>query len=213
MVSGETERDDDTEEIVRMIATLAEQTVGLQRQLSRMEAVFTEQVHSAIDLLRESEGRITGLTDAKFVTYRTLIDSQAEKVALALAAAEKAIDKESVATSKAIDKESEANADRFAKVNEFRAQQTELIARFATLERVDLLYSQSRQRMEEINSNLQDRMNEVSARVVELGTRLTKIEEFSRGAQGNRAGLYAFLGVATAVIVAVVVVINLVTSR
>lgn len=49
------------------------------------------------------------LTDAKFVTYRALIDSQAEKVALALASSDKAVGKAEVATEK-----------RFDAVNEFR---------------------------------------------------------------------------------------------
>ncbi len=61
------------------------------------------------------------LTDAKFVTYRALIDSQAEKVALALTAAEKAITKAETATEK-----------RFESVNEFRATLSDQASDFVT---------------------------------------------------------------------------------
>lgn len=57
--------------------------------------------------------RIAGLdrvTDAKFVTLETLMNSQAEKVALALNAADKAVTKAEIAAEK-----------RFEGVNEFRA--------------------------------------------------------------------------------------------
>lgn len=177
------------------LARLAEQFAAIQRQVTRLE---TEIAHS--------ESRSTALTDAKFVTYRTLIDSQADKVKLALEATEKAIDKAEIATSKAIDKESLANDDRFAKVNEFRAQQTELIGRFATLERVDLLYNQTRLRMDEVNNNVIARISDVADRVTELGTRITAIESAARGAQGNKTGMYAAIA-AAGVLLAIIVFI------
>lgn len=188
------------------LARLAEQTLALQRQINRMEVVFTEQVHAALAVQRESEARITALTDAKFVTYRTLIDSQADKVKLALEATEKAIGKAEVATSKAIEKESESNNDRFAKVNEFRAQQTELIARFATLERVDLLYAQSRQRLEEINANLQ-------ARIGELVEWRNRTEGVGQGAKDNKNGIYAAIAAVGVLLTIIVVVANLLATR
>lgn len=167
-----------SEKAGQALASLVAEMAGLQRQIDRMH-----------EELSQSEERSTRLTDAKFVTYRTLIDSQADKVKLALEATEKAIDKAEIATSKAIEKESVANFDRFAKVNEFRAQQTELISRFATLERVDL-----------IDDNLQARLGDMSLRLNELVVRLTKIEEYTRGAQGNKAGLYAAIGAAVGLI-------------
>lgn len=176
------------------LATLTEQNIGLQRQIDGLT-----------EALSASEARSKELTDAKFVTFRTLIDTQGERVKLALDATEKAIDKAEVATQKAIEKESENNNDRFAKVNEFRAQQTELIARFATLERVDLLYSQTRQRMDEISSHL-------DGRITDLAFRITKIEEFARGAQGSRTGLYAAIGAAVGVLTIIVFVANALTN-
>lgn len=176
------------------VARLDERCLALQRQVTRLEV-----------LLAESEHRITQLTDAKFVTYRTLIDSQAEKVALALEATEKAIDKAEVATSRAIEKESVANFDRFAKVNEFRAQQTELIARFATLERVDLLDRQANQRVEELNKNL-------TARIGELVQWRDRSEGQGQGVKENRNGIYAAIGAAGVLISIVVIIANLLST-
>lgn len=203
------------------IARLAEQTVGLQRQLTRMEAVFTEQTHIVADQIRESEGRSTLLTDAKFVTYRTLIDSQAEKVALALDATKEAIGKAEVATSKAIDKESSANADRFKAVNEFRGQLADQAATFMPRREALQITEQATQRIREL-AELMPTMatraevtlitDRYSERIGELNDRLNRQEGVLHGAQANKAGLYAALGGATALIIAVFVVINFVTS-
>lgn len=171
------------------LATLTEQNFGLQRQIDRLSVG-----------LAESEARARDLTDAKFVTYRTLIDSQAEKVKLALEATEKAIDKAERATEKAIDKAESANDKRFASVNEFRAQLSDLIARLATLERVDLLYGQTRQRIDEVSAHFE-------VRIGELTIRLTKIEEYSRGAQGNKAGIYAAIGAGVGILTIIGIII------
>lgn len=179
-------------------ARLSEQIVALQRQIVSLEIS-----------IQRSEDRGRDLTDAKFVTYRTLIDSQADKVKLALEATEKAIDKAEVATGKAIDKAETANNDRFAAVNEFRAQLSDLISRFATLERVDLLYNQTRQRMDENSNNLLARHSELGDRVTELGSRIIAIESSARGAAGNKNGIYAALGATVAIISIIVVVANI----
>lgn len=190
----------------RDAGVLAERNVGLQRQLDRMAEAFAAYRREVADHQRESEARVTALTDAKFVTYRTLIDSQAEKVALALSATQSAINKAEIATSKALDKEAEANADRFAKVNEFRAQQSELITRFATLERVDLLYNQTRQRVEEINSNM-------LARLGELIEWRNRTEGHTGGVKDNRTGIYAAIAAAVGVIAIIVFISNYLTSH
>ena len=178
---------DNENNYIYRLAQLTEQVVALQRQIMLL--------HTEVE---RSEARSRDLTDAKFVTYRTLIDSQAERVKLALEATEKAIDKAEVATGKAIEKEAESNNDRFAKVNEFRAQQTELIGRFATREGVDLAVS-----------NILDRIQEVTDRMTELATRQTASESVARGAAGNRNGIYAALGGAVAIISIIVVIANL----
>lgn len=58
-----------------------------------------------VSLLEQAEERF----DEKFITHRTLLDSQADKVELALNAADKAVTKAETATEK-----------RFESVNEFR---------------------------------------------------------------------------------------------
>ncbi len=73
------------------------------------------------EILEERIVALDRLTDAKFVTFRTLVDSQAEKVALALSAAEKAISKAETATEK-----------RFDSVNEFRQTLTDQAGQFIT---------------------------------------------------------------------------------
>jgi len=163
------------------LAQLAEQIVSLQDQIALLH-----------DELERSENRGRDLTDAKFVTYRTLIDSQADKVKLALEATEKAIEKAEKATEKAIDKAEIANNNRFEAVNEFRAQLTDLIARFATLERVDLLYNQTRLRIDEVNNNL-------STRITELSTRMTAMESERKGGVDQRTAIFAIVFLVIAV--------------
>jgi hypothetical protein len=160
------------------LARLAEQTVGLQRQMFRHQ---TE--------ARDTEARVTALTDAKFVTYRTLIDSQAEKVALALDATEKAIGKAEVATQKAIDKESAANADRFAAVNEFRSQLNDQARTF-------LPRAEGGQRMETIEKDID-----------QLRVDISKMRESSANLAGRMTMIGAFI---TVFITFVVLVANIV---
>ena len=97
--------------------------------------------------LRRQIASLSELTDAKFVTFRTLVDSQAEKVALALAAADKAVTKAETAFEK-----------RLEAINEFRAvltdQQHRLITREEVVQRTDAL----------------------AARLADLAARLDKIE-------------------------------------
>lgn len=80
--------------------------------------------HESKELATVSErlAALDRLMEAKFVTFQVLVDSQAEKVALALSAADKAVSKAETATEK-----------RFESVNEFRAsladQATNLVPR------------------------------------------------------------------------------------
>lgn len=76
------------------------------------------------------------ITDAKFVTFRALLDGNAEKVALALAAADKAVTKAETATEK-----------RFEGVNEFRQQLADQTSTF-------LPRSEAAQRMDTIEKDI-----------------------------------------------------------
>lgn len=204
------------------LARLAEQNVGLQRQLTRMEAVFTEQVHTALEIQRASEARTLALTDAKFVTYRTLIDSQAEKVALALEATKEAIGKAEVATSKAIDKESQANADRFASVNEFRQQLNDQARTFMPRTEAVTLADQATLRIRELTElipqlatrlEVQVMTDRYSERIGELNDRMNRSEGREGGAKDNKTGIYAALAGTVALIAIIVFVANLLGAR
>lgn len=203
------------------LARLAEQTLGLQRQINRIEAGATEQIHTFTNLLREVERRIQDLTDAKFVTYRTLIDSQAEKVALALDATEKAIGKAEAATNKAIDKAEMANDERFKSVNEFRAQQADLIARFMPRTEAVQLAEQATQRIRELaelvpglatRPEVQLMTDRYSERIGELNDRMNRQEGQAHGAKDNRTGIYAAIAALGVLITIIVIVANLLAS-
>jgi hypothetical protein len=73
---------------------VAEDVTTLKERLGTLEATY-----HALDRL----------TDAKFITHRTLLERHADTVALALAASDKAVTKAEIATEK-----------RFESVNEFR---------------------------------------------------------------------------------------------
>jgi hypothetical protein len=203
------------------LARLAEQAIALQRQLTRMEAVFAEQVHVFQSALQESEERVTRLTDAKFVTYRTLIDSQAEKVALALDATKQAIGKAEVATSKAIDKEAGANADRFAAVNEFRQQLNDQARTFMPRTEALQLSDQATQRIRELAEmvpqlatrlEVQVMTDRYAERIGELNDRINRSEGHGQGAKDNKAGIYAAIAAVGVIITIIVVVMNTISS-
>lgn len=83
------------------------------------------------------------LTDSKFITHRILLDSQADKVALALAAADKAVSKADAATER-----------RFESVNEFRQTLTDQATSFVR-----------REQFEAQQAAVTERVREVAARI------------------------------------------------
>lgn len=92
------------------------------------------QIHEIqVASLRQEINALDKLTDAKFVTFRALLEGNAEKVALALAAADKAVTKAEIAVEK-----------RFDGVNEFRGSLDDALksaaaaaANFVTREMLD----------------------------------------------------------------------------
>lgn len=175
---------DPAQDVPAAIARLTEQTIGLQRQATRLEAVLTERDHVFQALLHDSEQAIRELTNARFVTYDAMLRGETERRALALEATEKAIGKAEA-----------ANEKRFESVNEFRGQ----------------LADQTRTFMPRIE--VQQLLDQLTLRLGELNDRMNRQEGILHGANANKTGLYAALAAATAVIIAIVVVINLVTSH
>ena len=174
---------------------LAEQNIALQRQIDNLRLE-----------IGKAEAHVKELTEAKFVTFKTMIDAQADQVQLALQATTTAIDKAEIATQKAIEKAEIANDNRFASVNEFRAQLGDQSRTFATLERVDLLFNQLGQRFEEYKAGTE-------ARLLEMVTRVTAMEAASRGAQGNKNANYAAIAAAVGLITIFIFVANILTKR
>lgn len=127
-----------------------------QRATERSELVDERRVAVVVQLqdgltaaqkeLQRNAERVEALdriTDAKFVTFRALIDSQAEKVALALAASDKAVSKAEVTTEK-----------RFESVNEFRGQLDDQAKTFISRVEFNALRDGQIERINEIVSRL-----------------------------------------------------------
>lgn len=200
------------------LARLAEQAVAFQRQIVHLEA----QTGTNLDrLAAELKAEITSeskLTDAKFVTYRTLIDAQATQVALALEAVERANQVLSTSTERAITKESIATEKRFDSVNEFRQQQRDIIATFMPRTEALQLAEQATIRIRELGDVLPSLMprseavalsDRNSERIQELTDRMNRTEGRGQGVKDNKAGFYVAIGLAVAIISVVVAVANI----
>lgn len=146
-----------------------------------------------VEQLLERITALDRLTDAKFVTFRTLIDSQAEKVKLALDAAQTAIDKAEIANEKSRDRLAEDIKSRFESVNEFRGQQKDIIATFMPRAEFDAF----RRTYSEQHALLRDRYAE---EISELKGRLDKTEGKGAGLNAGWGYLLGAVGVVGAVI-------------
>lgn len=147
----------------------------IQALLDERELRNREQLDRIIDQIAS----VDRITDAKFVTFRTLIDSQAEKVALALAAADKAVTKAEAATEK-----------RFEGVNEFRAALNDQTRLQVTTDKFDSV------------------VDGLNSRIRALETRIEKAEGQGLGARENRSGIYAAIAAAVGLIAIIVFVAN-----
>lgn len=164
------------------IARLSEQNVSLLRELDRLHNYMQARFLDA-----------AALTDAKFVTFETLVTAGEKQVALALSASDMATAKQEVVTATAITKQEMANDKRFESVNEFRQQLGDLIARFATLERVDLLFQQ-------LTAQLTDYRKEADARMGRMEKALGEVQVW----QGNITGRLAVGGLIFVVVMAAI---------
>jgi exonuclease VII large subunit len=193
------------------IARLAEQAVSFQRQIDNTHAELLRAIQSLSDL-----------TEARFVTYRTLIDSQAEKVALALDASERAISKQEDVTQRALNKQETATEKRFEGVNAFRQQLNDQARTFMPRTEVDALGAQWTTRMRELNDLVAGTMTRTEAlalaernaeRIQELTDRMNRSEGQHVGAKDNKAGIYAAIGALAVVITVVVLIANFMAAR
>ena len=131
----------------------------VQRMLADQATLFQEVVshyaqEKSVAILQAKVDAVTALMEAKFVTFRVLVESQAEKVALALAVSEKAILKAEEATAKAIDKAEDAGNNRFAAINEFRKSLADQQTTFITRLEVDAAIERNNERITELAARL-----------------------------------------------------------
>lgn len=109
---------------------------------------------ASLNALEERVAALDRLMEAKFVTFQVLVSSQAEKVKLALDAADKAVSKAEQATEK-----------RFESVNEFRAsladQSATLVTRTEFISKVEAVAEKL--------SDLTDRLNRAEGKGAGIG--------------------------------------------
>jgi len=98
-------------------------------------AVLAEQ----LDSLRQAIQNLDRLTGERFVTHKTMLDANADRVALALASADQAVTKAEVATNK-----------RFDAVNAFRQQLADQTRTFVTREVMDAQISPLNKAIDEL---------------------------------------------------------------
>lgn len=150
-----------------------------ERRFETMTAVTAavNSLNSRVEELHAKVDGLSGLTDAKFVTFRTLVDSQAEKVGIALASSDKAVSKAEV-----------ANERRFESVNEFRAQLSDQASRLI-----------SRTEASAMNDSLAARLDAtlggIEAAVIDIKTRMDRAEGKSGGYSSSGALVVAIVGI------------------
>ena len=122
--------------------------------MDKSKSCSSESLHASLNALEERVAALDRLMEAKFVTFQVLVSSQAEKVKLALDAADKAVSKAEQATEK-----------RFESVNEFRAsladQSATLVTRTEFISKVEAVAEKL--------SDLTDRLNRAEGKGAGIG--------------------------------------------
>jgi hypothetical protein len=173
-----------TDQILREVAHLqqlieeriAERDLRYQQRAEAQQravevALETVQLRTneSTDSLRRSVENLAMLTEAKFVTFRALIDSQTEKTALALSAADKAVSAALAAAEKAVGKSETSNEKRFEQLATVTTNSMDQQKLFVTRSEVDTMR-------------------------VGLGEKIDALKEFSLRTEGRGAGINASWG-------------------
>lgn len=153
--------------------------------------------------LKGLDDKVTSLdkfTDAKFVTFRTLIDSQAEKVALALEASEKAILKKEEADNKRFDS---ANGDKkaLADLSNTMATRREMEASVAELKSIT---SENNKQISELRS----RLDVGPAGLSSLQNQYSALQGRTAGSEITIGKVYGAIGAIGAVLGIIVLLAN-----
>lgn len=132
------------------------------------------------------------LMDARFVTFRTLLDSNARQVELALNATDKAIALRDAADEKARDRLAEDTRSKFAGVNELRGA-------LEDSQRQNLTRSEFEVYRQAAENALTQMRTTHSEQLADLKERLDKAEGRSGGFSGAWGVIVAVVGIAIAV--------------
>lgn len=146
----------------------------------------TNDLSEAVVEVRAGTAALTAMIDARFATYRALIEAQAERMAYGLASSDKAVQKAETATER-----------RFESVNEFRAQLTDQAATF-------IPRAEAEQRIRQ-NAEKIDALAEV---VDKLATRIDVREGRSGGHIDSTKNLVTLIGIGLALISALTVIVS-----
>lgn len=111
--------------------------------IDTLKAHYDTRLDSLEQSLAAHIAALDRLTDSKFVTFRTLIDAEADRVGLALASADKAVSKAEVAAEK-----------RFEAVNEFRGQLNDQAGTFMTRVEADAIQQRNTERIQDLTDRL-----------------------------------------------------------
>ena len=172
-----------------------------------------------IDLLR-TEIRDTAERDRRAIDLA--FNAQTTAMQAALAAADKAVAAALDSIRESTRVQTDTLRDRADAQNEWRGSLNDLSGRMMPRTEAEAIIQRLSDRLQELTATvaLMVNRNELTAqhdrdseRITELTTRVTTVEALARGAQGNRTGIYAALGVATSLIVAIIVILNFVTAR
>jgi hypothetical protein len=166
------------------------------------------------DMLDERYATQTKALDAAFIAQQAAVEK-------ALASQEKAVGTAQASAERASLKSDLASEKRFDSVNEFRAQQGDIIRTFMPRSEAESIAASATARIKELAELISGAMSRTEAqalsernaeRIQELTNRLNRAEGQSSGEKDNKSAIYAFGGLAVAVIVAVIVVLNFVTK-
>lgn len=167
---------------------------GLRRDVDLVQdqiRLLNERVDIA--RLEERVNALGELMEAKFVTFRTLLDSNAKQVELALNATQEAINKRDQADEKARDRLAEDTRSKFAGVNELRGALEDSQRQNLTRSEFEV-YRQA-------NDRATAQMREThSEQLSDLKERLDKAEGRSGGFSGAWGVVVAVIGIALALV-------------
>lgn len=172
-----------------------------------------------LDMLRdeiqkaaEAERRATDLAfSAQTTAMAAALASADRAVAAALAAQKEAVSVAGVAAEKRADIQ-----------NEWRQSLNDVLSRAMPRAEAEAIALRATERIQELAASValavpraeyDSARTRDTERLADLTTRVAAAEQYAKGAAGNTAKVYAALGAATALIVAIVIVLNFVTSK